>query len=115
MTTPVQFEDYPQTHEGCAAFVRDVFQSMGGTVSPQLEHYCEDGLSFVNKKGSQRMGGTVVHAPVRPGKRNPGYMSVEQDSFFMDFENACLANHWNSSVQEHPTGNKRHKTQNGLT
>ena len=27
-----RLEDYPQTHEGGVAFVRDMFKSMGGTV-----------------------------------------------------------------------------------
>ena len=58
----MQFEDYPQTHEGGVAFVRDVFIGTGGI-------YHEDGLSFV-KQGFQRMGGTVAHAPCRPGKKS---------------------------------------------
>ena len=62
-----RLEDYPQTHEGGVAFVRDVFKSMGGTV--------EDGLWFVEHP--QRMGGTVVHAPTRPGKTRPLYMRIQ--------------------------------------
>ena len=27
----------------------------------------------------------------------------------MDFENACLANHWESSVMAHPRGNRRYE------
>ena len=37
-----RLEDYPQTDEGGIAFVRDVFQSMGGTVVPPPDHH-EDG------------------------------------------------------------------------
>ena len=36
-------------------------------------------------------------------------MSEECDAFLMDWENACLANHWDSSVMPHPTGPKRHE------
>ena len=51
------------------------------------------------------MGGTVV-PPSRPRKR---LLSVESDAFLMDFENACLANHWDSSVMAHPRGNRRYE------
>ena len=102
---PIRLEDYPQTHEGGVAFVRDVFKSMGGTVVPPPDYH-EDGLWYV-EQGFQRMGGTVVHAPTRPGKARPLYMSIQRDAFFMDFENACLATFWNSS-EPHPKGEKRH-------
>ena len=39
----MRFEDDPQTDEGGVAFVRDVFQSMGGTVVPPPDHH-EDGV-----------------------------------------------------------------------
>ena len=71
----MRLEDYPQTHDGGVAFVRDVFASMGGTVVP----------------------------PVRPKRQ----CSISEN-FMMDFENACLANHWDSSVAHHPKGDKRH-------
>ena len=51
------------------------------------------------------MGGKVV-PPARPRKR---LLSVESDAFLMDFENACLAKHWDSSVMAHPTGDRRHE------
>ena len=35
-------------------------------------------------------------------------LSVESDAFLMDFENACLANHWNPCVP-HPTGDRRYE------
>ena len=31
-----------------------------------------------------------------------------RDSFLMDFENACLSQHWDSSKNEHPKGVQRH-------
>ena len=31
-----------------------------------------------------------------------------QDNFWMDFENACLSQHWDNSIREHPKGVKRH-------
>ena len=51
------------------------------------------------------MGGTIV-PPTRPRKR---LLGVESDAFLMDFENACLANHWDSSVMAHPRGDRRHE------
>ena len=76
----MQVEDYPQTHEGGVALVRDVFQSMGGTVLP----------------------------PTRPGNIRLEYMTPERDALFMDFENECMANHWDWSVP-HPIGHMRHE------
>ena len=54
--TMQRLEDYPQTHDGSVAFVRDVFQSMGGTVVPETlnesslmyfeDAYCEMVCTF---------------------------------------------------------------------
>ena len=53
------------------------------------------------------MGGTVV-PPVRPKKITPRWHNSMIDSFMMDFENACLADHWDSSAADHPKGDRRH-------
>ena len=34
----IRLEDYPQTHEGGVAFVRDMFKPMGGTVVHDSPH-----------------------------------------------------------------------------
>ena len=89
--------------------MRGVFKSMGGMVVPPPDYH-EDGLWYV-EQGFQRMGGTVVHAPTRPGKTKPLYRSVQRDSFLMDFDNSCLANNWDSSSAPHPTGVRRHENE----
>ena len=45
---------------------------------------------------------------VRPWGPQTRRDSQNREYFLMDFENACLANHWNSSVP-HPVGPKRHE------
>ena len=40
----MKLEDYPQTHEGAVAFVRDVFRGMGGRVRENMAGYMEDRL-----------------------------------------------------------------------
>ena len=103
-----RLEDYPQTDEGGVAFVRDMFKSMGGTVKEEPlmdfeDAYTENGLSFV-KPGTKE-----ILKITRPGK--PLYYSIQRDSFYMDFENSCLANHWDSSSTPHPTGVNRHENE----
>ena len=48
----------------------------------------------------------------RPGKTKPLYMSIQRDSFLMDFANSCLANNWDSSSAPHPAGARRHENEN---
>ena len=104
-------EDYPQTHEGGVAFVRDVFQSMGGTVVNDsslmgfVDAYCENGISFL-KPGSKQLLKLY-----RPGKTKQLYMRLHRDAFLMDFEISCLANNWDSSSAPHPTGVRRHENE----
>ena len=62
----LRFEDYPETHDGAMDFVKNVFQSMGGTVLP----------------------------PSRPNKGYRYKNSAPRDAFMMDFENACLEQNW---------------------
>ena len=73
---------------------------------PILNDYPQthDGAVDFVKDVFKSMGGTIV-PPTRPRKK---LLSVESDAFLMDFENACLANHWNSCVP-HPTGNRRYE------
>ena len=40
----MKLEDYPQTHEGAVAFVRDVFRGMGGRVRENMAGYMENRL-----------------------------------------------------------------------
>ena len=103
-----KLEDYPQTDEGGVAFVRDMFKSMGGTVKekPLMDFedaYTENGLSFV-EPGTKE----ILKIP-RPGNK-PLYYSIQRDSFYMDFENSCLAHNWDSSTP-HPTGINRHENE----
>ena len=81
MTTQIRLDKYPQTHDGAVDFLRDVFKSMGGTIVPAS----------------------------RP--RQTKSSDSLRDSFMMDFENACLASHWDSSVIPHPRGKRRHEHQ----
>ena len=73
----------------------------------RLEEYPQtnDGAVDFVQDVFKRMGGTIV-PPTRPRKR---LLSVESDTFLMDFENACLASHWDSSVMPHPRGNQRYE------
>ena len=102
-------EDYPQTDEGGVAFVRDMFQSMGGTAVNHAtpmdfqDDYSELVCLFL------RPGTKEILKSARPGK--PLYYSIQRDSFYMDFENSCLANHWDSSSTPHPTGINRHENE----
>ena len=71
--------------------MRDIFKSMGGTVKEEPlvdfeDAYTENGLSFVAHPGTKE----ILKIP-RPGK--PLYYSIQRDSFYMDFENSCLATH----------------------
>ena len=72
----------------------------------RLEEYPQthDGAVGFLQDVFKSMGGTIV-PPTRPRKRR---LSAESDAFLMGFENACLANHWNSCVP-HPTGNRRYE------
>ena len=106
--TMQKLEDYPQTDEGalrlCAMFSR----VWGGTVkeTPLMDFedaYAENGLSFVAP------GTKEILKISRPGK--PLYYSTQRDPFYMDFENSCLANHWDSSSTPHPTGVNRHENE----
>ena len=79
----MELEHYEQSKEGGIRFVEDVFVSMGGKVLP----------------------------PRRPGHvdpRNACYLLARED-FYLDFENACLSQHWDSSKRRHPKGKKRHE------
>ena len=40
----MKLEDYPQTHEGAVAFVRDVFRGMGGRARDNITGYMENRL-----------------------------------------------------------------------
>ena len=65
--------------------------------------YTENGLSFVTP-------GTKEMLKIsRPSK--PLYYSIQRDSFYMDFENSCLANHWDSSSAPQLTGVRRHENE----
>ena len=72
----------------------------------RLEEYPQthDGAVDFVQHVFKSMGGTIV-PPTRPRKK---LSSAEVDAFIMDFENACLANHWNSRVP-HPTGDRRYE------
>ena len=87
MTKQIRLEEYPQTHDGAVDFLRDVFKSMGGTIVPASRPR--------KTKSSDSL-------PPRRSLR---------DSFITDFENACLASHWDSSVIPHPRGNRRYEHQ----
>ena len=81
------FEDYPATKEGGIAFVRDIFQHMGGTVRDSSlidfeDAYCENGMYF---------------HPNQPMTR-PRKSKVLDDACLAGFEHECLRNHWDSSV-----------------
>ena len=73
----------------------------------RLEEYPQthDGAVDFVKDVFKSMGGTMV-PPTQPRKRR---LSVKSDAFLMDFENACLASHWDSSVMAHPRGNRRYE------
>jgi len=75
---PMHLEDFPQTKQGGIDLVKAIFQLWGGTIAP----------------------------PHRPGK-GEFRLDIYKDSFYMDFENACLQHHWDSSVTPHPKGPKR--------
>ena len=72
----------------------------------RLEEYPQthDGAVDFVQDVFKNMGWKIV-PPKRPRKR---LLSVESDAFLMDFENACLANRWNSNAP-HPVGPKRHE------
>ena len=70
---------------------------------PQTHDGAVDFLQDVFKS----MGGTIV-PPTRPRKK---LSSAEVDAFLMDWENECLANHWDSSSAPHPTGVRRHENE----
>ena len=86
-----------------------MFQSWRATIAPDAslmdfeDAYTENGLSFV-KPGTKE-----ILKITRPGKSL--YYSIERDSFYMDFENPRLANHWDSSSAPHPTGVRRHENE----
>ena len=67
--------------------------------------YTKNGLSFL------RPGTKEILKLTRPGKTKPLYMGIPRDSFLMDFETPCLANHWDSSSTPHPTGVRRHENE----
>ena len=71
-----------EMHEDACKLVMDVFRSMGGTVLP----------------------------PKRP-RHIPRYTphTIDKGNFYMDFENACLSQNWDSRKRPHPKGTKRHK------
>ena len=66
----------------------------------------EDAVNLV-KQVFQSMGGRVV-PPNRPGHVGLySIMTPERDAFPMDFENACLSQHWGNRPT--PQGNKRYQ------
>ena len=79
----MELEHYEQSKEGGIRFVEDVFVSMGGKVLP----------------------------PRRPGHVEPrnALDLLPREDFYLDFENACLSQHWDSSKRLHPKGKKRHE------
>ena len=76
-------EDYEQSKEGGIRFVEDIFRNLGGKILP----------------------------PRRPGHVEPrnALDLLPRENFYMDFENACLEQNWDSSKRLHPKGKKRHE------
>ena len=70
-------KDGPQTHEEAVEFVKNIFKSMGGTVTEMPPH--------------------------RPNKR---LKVTDKINFLMDFENDCLRNNWDG-WKPFPTGPRR--------
>jgi len=73
----------------------------------------EDAINLV-KSVFQSMGGRVLPPPmIRRPRHIDKYeiLTVGRDKFMMDFENACLSSHWDSSKRPHPKGPKRHEDQ----
>ena len=70
----MKLEDYPQTHEGAVAFVRDVFRGMGGRVQDNLGTRrldlvvgCHKGHDWILKvRGKRRL----AHICAMRSKRN---------------------------------------------
>ena len=58
----------------------------------------------------QSMGGNIM---IRRPRHIEKYeiLTIARDNFMMDFENACLSSHWDSSKRPHPKGPKRHEDQ----
>ena len=51
----MKLEDYPQTHDGAAAFVRDVFCSMGGRVLPDQGQMQNNSILKRRRKQLERL------------------------------------------------------------
>ena len=78
---------------------------------PKLEtdYAKEDAINLV-KSVFQSMGGNIM---IRRPRHIDKYeiLTIARDNFMMDFENACLSSHWDSSKRPHPKGPKRHEDQ----